>query len=86
MRLEDIYLQLKDVKILFPIKSCKKWSQGPVSLFRYIFKHDHSLMEHYLWIVNKGKVTRYTWLDDKLNAVFINLKPVNCVTLSTLYD
>lgn len=43
-------------------------------------------MEHYLWIVNKGKVTRYTWLDDKLNAVFINMKPVNCVTLSTLYD
>lgn len=26
-------------------------------------------MEYYLWIVNKGKVIWYMWLDDKLNVV-----------------
>lgn len=43
-------------------------------------------MEYYLWIVNKGKVIWYMWLDDKLNGVFINLKFVNCVILLILYD
>lgn len=43
-------------------------------------------MEYYLWIVNKGKVIWYMWLDDKLNVVFINLRFVNCVILLILYD